>query len=366
MIVDTVSQFFVFQDPPLIQSLVAQTGVGSGTLRVAVQILRPGTPDVTGPFMLLVIKSSTLAWAVYDGNQPDHTMSSGQKQRSVRELPSFLEFFGYVFFFGGFLVGPAFEFADYRRFTRGEAPYNKAPTAGMPFARTLFIGAICIGIFLKFGDSWSHSFCVTDEFLAYPLLFRDFIGAWNIKTNQWLRNCIYLRMVHEGKSHPAVASFVTFAASAFWHGFYPGYYLTFLTAALLTAVGITLRRNLRPLFTGRSTLRHYKPVYDMLGWMTTHMAMNYVCGPFPLNKLKLGIRFWSSVHYFIHVGLISILVGLEVKSFGVRKVIRLIGKRVDADFSTTGVQGQVKKEGVGAGVNGVVAGSSSQESKKEN
>jgi len=35
-------------------------------------------------------------------------------------MPSMLEYLGYIFFFAGFMVGPAFEFMDYRRFTNME------------------------------------------------------------------------------------------------------------------------------------------------------------------------------------------------------------------------------------------------------
>jgi hypothetical protein len=35
-------------------------------------------------------------------------------------MPSLLEFMGYVFFFGSFIVGPAFEYADYIRFCNME------------------------------------------------------------------------------------------------------------------------------------------------------------------------------------------------------------------------------------------------------
>ena len=35
--------------------------------------------------------------------------------------------------------------------------------------------------------------------------------------------------------------------SALWHGFYPGYYLTFLSCALFQEVARLLRRHLRPL-----------------------------------------------------------------------------------------------------------------------
>ncbi|KAI8843062.1 hypothetical protein BC829DRAFT_401225, partial [Chytridium lagenaria] len=200
------------------------------------QIIYPTISDVSAPLMLMAIKLSTLSWAIYDGTLPEEQLSPGQKSRAVKETPKLLEF----------LVGPAIEFSDYRRFTKGEAPYDKAPSSGIPSMKTLFLGLLCFGLHMSFVDSWSHKFAATDAFLGRPFLFsrglimrckyygawkvsegicilsgigyrgrdptnpnvhlfnryenvnileletaqspRAFIGSWNILTNQWLRN----------------------------------------------------------------------------------------------------------------------------------------------------------------------------------
>ncbi|KAJ3217322.1 lysophospholipid acyltransferase [Dinochytrium kinnereticum] len=380
------------------------------------QILYPSNSDVSAPLMLMVIKLSTYAWAVYDGTLPEEQLSQGQKSRAVKSPPSLLEFLGYSLFFGGFLVGPAVEFSDYRRFTRGEAPFDKAPSSGIPSMKTLFLGILCFGLHMSFVDSWSHRFAASEAFLERPFLNRllylqvaglimrckyygawkvsegvcilagigykgrdpnnpnvhefnrcenvnilvletsqsprGFIGHWNMLTNQWLRNCVYNRLVHIGKQKPAVASLITWGASALWHGFYPCYYLTFLSGAILTATGITLRRNLRPLVTGRSSLRHIKPAYDVLGWMLTQLAMNYICAPFPLYKLELGLRVWASVYYIVHIGMLVFLVGLGVKACGIRGLVRAIGKRVGADYERSSSAAVGGANGVGIGKKG--------------
>lgn len=55
------------------------------------------------------------------------------------------------------------------------------------------------------------------------------------------------------------------AMSAFWHGFYSGYYTFFLPTAALTVAARELRRIVRPFFckdekTRRSTRPHPQPV----------------------------------------------------------------------------------------------------------
>lgn len=62
---------------------------------------------------------------------------------------------------------------------------------------------------------------------------RAFLGAWNINTNNWLRNYMYLRVTPKGQKPGFGATLATFVTSAFWHGFYPGYYMAFVLASFL-------------------------------------------------------------------------------------------------------------------------------------
>lgn len=63
-----------------------------------------------------------------------------------------------------------------------------------------------------------------------------YLGNWNINTNVWLRNCIYLRVTPKGKKPGFRASLATFVTSAFWHGFAPGYYMSFVLASFMQNV----------------------------------------------------------------------------------------------------------------------------------
>ena len=65
---------------------------------------------------------------------------------------------------------------------------------------------------------------------------RAYLENWNINTNHWLRNYMYLRVTPKGKKPGFRASLATFTTSAFWHGFYPGYYLSFILAAFLQTI----------------------------------------------------------------------------------------------------------------------------------
>jgi lysophospholipid acyltransferase 1/2 len=64
--------------------------------------------------------------------------------------------------------------------------------------------------------------------------FKLILDNWNITTLVWLRRVVYDRA-------PFQKTFAVFLVSAFWHGFYPGYYFMFLSAALFTVVARQVR-----------------------------------------------------------------------------------------------------------------------------
>lgn len=66
-------------------------------------------------------------------------------------------------------------------------------------------------------------------------------AAWNKKTSNWLTRYVYMRT---GGSLIA-----TYSMSAFWHGFYPGYYMFFMSMPLLTACERVGRKKLSPVFS---------------------------------------------------------------------------------------------------------------------
>lgn len=83
---------------------------------------------------------------------------------------------------------------------------------------------------------WSRLNNIRPAGVEFAQNSRDYLGNWNINTNNWLRNYIYLRVTPKGKKPGFRASMATFVTSAFWHGFYPGYYMTFVLASFIQNV----------------------------------------------------------------------------------------------------------------------------------
>lgn len=123
---------------------------------------------------------------------------------------------------------------------------------------------------------------------------------WNIGTQLWLRRIAYDRL-STGKT------LGVFVLSAFWHGFYPGYYMTFILAAFMVYAGRGIRRKIRPYFQANQIT---KIMYAIITWICTLFAMNYAIASHILLELELSVQFYNSFYWFVHMIVIAIALAL--------------------------------------------------------
>lgn len=133
--------------------------------------------------------------------------------------------------------------------------------------------------------------------------FKMFLDNWNIQTALWLKRVCYER----ASLSPTIQTFIL---SAIWHGVYPGYYLTFLTAVVMTLAARAIRNNIRHHFIEPPPL---KLLYDVITWMVTQIAISYTVVPFVLLSIKPSFKFYSSWYYCLHIVGILVLLLLPVK-----------------------------------------------------
>jgi lysophospholipid acyltransferase len=136
-----------------------------------------------------------------------------------------------------------------------------------------------------------------------------YLGNWNINTNLWLRNYVYLRVTPKGKKPGFRATLATFVTSAFWHGFYPGYYLTFVLASFIQHVAKNSRRLLRPFFMtpDGSKPTPYKRYYDIFCYVVTQLAFSFTTTPFIVLTLPGSVLIWARVYFYTIVGVAASL-----------------------------------------------------------
>jgi len=93
--------------------------------------------------------------------------------------------------------------------------------------------------------------------------------------------------------------------SALWHGFYPGYYFSFITASFIVQLARGIRKNIRPWFlTNGEKPGQFKPLYDIICLAVTSVTLNYTMAPFVLLGFEYGVRLWSSLYFCMHVGVL--------------------------------------------------------------
>lgn len=322
------------------------------------------TLDWTLVAMVTTQKIMGLAYNVQDGADPKATEE--QKSRSVAKLPNLLHFFSFILFPANVAIGPSFEYADYAAFANGSLtsppPYlpglsrlcqglfyfvahsaiaMKLPCANLLRSKAYFetgnvmsrygiMWMALLGVRLKYYFGWKiaeGSACMSG--LGYNGIdkasgqhrwdrveninvksyetsqsLRTSSQNWNKTTNLWLRRYVYDR------APVSVNLYFTYLVSAFWHGFYPGYYMFFLSVAAATVVHRQVRRSIRPWFLlddGKSGGR-YKGVYDVVSAITTSVTLNYFIMSFVMLAFGDSLDAFRGFGFYGHWLLLAALI----------------------------------------------------------
>ncbi|ESO86086.1 hypothetical protein LOTGIDRAFT_129765 [Lottia gigantea] len=315
------------------------------------------TLDITGPLMIMTQKMSSMAFSLHDGLYKDNNkLTQDQKSQAIRKMPSLLSFYSYVFYFHGIMCGPLCFFADFisfmegRNFMEAKIPYIENSTNKQLVLLSclvllficLVLLLICLLFLISAQSFFEMSFIQKTVYLLICLMlakqkyyfawklgeavnnaaglgFQGFdekgqpkwdlvnnvdiwnvefcnslklnLDAWNKTTLVWLRRVVYDRV-------PKLKVVAVFVCSATWHGFYPGYYLTFATGLLLTVAAKLVRRKIRPFFLTSPVLKF---IYDCSTFIFTRLALMWLATPFILLELKPGLTVYSSLYWWLHI-----------------------------------------------------------------
>jgi len=189
--------------------------------------------------------------------------------------------------------------------------------------------------------------------IEFPSNFKVLLDSWNMKTNIWLRECVYKRVATKGKKPGNGVTAITFFTSAFWHGIASGYYLTFFMGALITSVARLARGNIRPLFLAPSPFSSFKPIYDLLGTAFSIGILNYSAAPFIISTWNGSITAWRVLNWYGHIVVVG---GIAFFYVGGTRWLRGVQK-------SCGVL-PVKDAGAGKATNGQASGMSTPVSEK--
>jgi lysophospholipid acyltransferase len=322
--------------------------------------------------MVLTLKLTAFAWSYYDGTRPKEELTKELYEKRIMQMPGVIEYFGWVYFFPSFLAGPAIELKHYTAFMEGklfDEKYYKGEGGSRLLATLKVLGiTVCCGALTVVAGLFPPSYILTEAFRAepiwlkfvrvylhsgpsrgkyyvawflaeascvscgiaynpanpsgwdklrncYPLSvefgtnFREIINNWNIATSNWLRNYVYMRTTKDGKP-TFYSTLLTYTVSAFWHGFYPGYYLFFVGGAIGTEVSKHGRRIFRRFFVTADDKPIYprKFFYDVFTTIASQWTLCYLAFAFHLLSLERALEAWATLNYIPLIIMLSLLV----------------------------------------------------------
>jgi len=329
------------------------------------------TIDFTTPQLLVTQKMMNIAFALYDSSRDASQLTEEQNQRKLDKAPTITEFYGYVFCLHTLLAGPATDYNDYLTWIDGSKLSGK-PCKSL-FAVLKKIGgaiacALCFVVLLPYcpvgfhaNKSWLDSnpywyvlgynqvslfllrhryyfawvlgdagcnaagfgfngldakgnqkwdLVLNLDYLAVemPWNFRSAMTGWNKATSNWLRRCVYERVPKN------IATPSAFFMSAIWHGYYPGYYLTFMSCGIWNEVARLLRRHIRPIVipTKEAEKSVTAYLYHACSLTLTVTSLNYLATPFLLLSAAESLQYWGHWYFAPHVIVAALFVGLPI------------------------------------------------------
>lgn len=333
--------------------------------------------DITTFTMLLVCRLSALAYCYQDGAETPDKLTTEQQQWRVTSLPNLLEYTSYVFFCNSAALGVFFEFSDYKKFIEQTHEYQKVPSPVMMSICWMTQAFTWVAIFMLGSSYFSLPDCWGDEYATWPFWYKvvfyhlamsfkrffyygpfsfttgaiiasglgyngqdkegkhkwdkiiqifvieietgkspnELLRYWNHQVHLWLKYYIGARITPKDKRPTFGANMVVFLVSAFWHGFYPFYYVTFVCLFIFTEVSKDVFKAKKFLFYG---LIPVPAIRHLLANQATLVCLDYFGTTFNALTFDNGIKFMSANYFCVPVLLVGLL--------AVSRVTNLVGR----------------------------------------
>eukprot|EP00612_Vaucheria_litorea_P000872 CAMPEP_0171452384 /NCGR_PEP_ID=MMETSP0945-20130129/512_1 /TAXON_ID=109269 /ORGANISM="Vaucheria litorea, Strain CCMP2940" /LENGTH=470 /DNA_ID=CAMNT_0011977037 /DNA_START=40 /DNA_END=1449 /DNA_ORIENTATION=- len=284
-------------------------------------------------------------------NPKKDSVNKQRMKFAIKTVPNPLQYFAYTYCFATVLAGPAFEYKGYVDALTGEAYRTKTSNGGKlrippragPVLKKLTMGLLCVVIFQVFTPHFPIGLIAAPETIAMPFIPRyvfiwflllvvrmkyyfawkvtdgsavlcgfgyegkdedgkhrwngvetmDILGfefaenmtgntrSWNKMAQNWLEGYVYSRTNNSLTA--------TYFVSAFWHGFYPGYYFFFMSLPLAQQTLRVARKNISPHFMTNPTV---SSVYKYFCVALNSVVVNYMVIPFQMLSFERGTLVW--------------------------------------------------------------------------
>ncbi|GMT33919.1 hypothetical protein PFISCL1PPCAC_25216, partial [Pristionchus fissidentatus] len=349
--------------------------------------------DITGPIMVTVQKMTTLAFSIHDGVvKKEDELTPLQKREAIKQVPGVIPYLAYIFHFQGILTGPLTFYTDFIHLSRGthivKGPNGEVPDptseAISKLVKAFFFMLIVALIAPRFPITMLDRtdlnpilwvvlfwFCFMMQRMPYYLAwyfadgiynlsgfgfsgydektgeakwelatnvfawkvesaqsFKETLDAWNVGTMGWFRRVAFDRAPKKYRT------LSTYMLSAWWHGIFMGYYLTFLGGAIMTLGGKGFRRAFRWRFLSSPSLKFF---YDVITFIGAKLVLAYTTYPFVALHWAPSIAMYQRLYFVGHILGLFCAVALPVlfpqpkeekKTNGVEKTVEN-GKKVE-------------------------------------
>lgn len=314
--------------------------------------------------MMVTAKLTSFASNIYFSTLEEKLeMNKYWKKYAIHNMPSLLEYFGYMFFYQTYLIGPFVQFNDYMDHIKNnnfnqkskklayiarlfhtfvvftfylilKSFYNSKHILEPEFynktlwERFIYIYMTTITFRLMYEFVWSLvdsnlifsgfsyqtdtigneywlNFINIDLSCEFTPTVRGMISKWNINIQQWLQHYCYERFEH----NKYFGMIVTNMLSAFWHGLSIGYYLAFAIGSIYIYTGREWNRKIKPI------LRPYtkNPIFYIFWYIVnisiTSVAICFAFIPFiylNLYDIYLAYKTLYFIPLFIMFGCVII------------------------------------------------------------
>lgn len=170
--------------------------------------------------------------------------------------------------------------------------------------------------------NWDNGVNIYPSKVETAQSIKELHDYWNVCTSNWLKNCVYLRMKLELGFRNTVCIIITNLVSAFWHGFYMGYIITFISSGVATITNRYIRTIITPIIMKYSESYPYiKRAYDILAACLISILVGFVIIGFGLLDFYSTMKVYHQVYYYgwILLGL-GILLTQVLKKFTKQKI----------------------------------------------
>lgn len=153
---------------------------------------------------------------------------------------------------------------------------------------------------------WTRACNIKIRNIEFPENVSSVALSWNIGVSRFLKYYCYTRLLHAGYKNSA--TIITYIVSAFWHGFYPGYYCFFFFAPIAMKLEAFGYKHIRPLFLEKDgvTEKSYYWIYSIGKKICTYFAVTYTLGSFLTLSWEHTIKSYMSVYFYGHIILILV------------------------------------------------------------